>query len=138
MHARIASICAELLELDEAEVEELHEDAELLPALLAAVGLALRQRRQRDRGATWADAMRRGWGERPFAAAELIAWAEQSATAPQCEVLKASRELCKLQPEAALTAHRLSGALRALRPSRVEVVGSVRDSHLWALRDRRE
>ena len=62
----------------------------------------------------------------------------QEITSLTGEVLKASRELCKLQPEAALTAHRLSGALRALRPSRVEVVGSVRDSHLWALRDRRE
>lgn len=148
MHSKTLTSCADLLDCDEAEVEDLHNTAQLLPALLAQVGLLMRAARkdapQRDVGQAWCTAVDAGWGEKQFTGADLMSWAEQRATPQQQLVLAASRELCNLTPDAALTPHKLGIALGKLAAApgrgrwRLVWHSKLRDTNVWVLRDSRD
>ena len=145
MDPRTLADCAALLDRDELEVEHLFDHAELLPALLACIGLALTPKRtptpQRDVGQAWCSAVFADWGSSTFTASELIVWAEQVATPQQRAVLVASRELCRLKADGDLGAHRLGIALAALvdapGPLHVVVINARRGARVWAVQDSR-
>lgn len=139
--------CTTLLGRGELEVERLFEDAELLPALIARIGVLMlathKDAPQRDAGRAWCTAVATGWGASGFTSAELLAWAEQEGTGLQREVLAASRELCSLTTDADLSPHRLGVVLAELaaKPGRsgwrVAVSGQRRGANVWVLRDAR-
>lgn len=148
MDSRVLSDCAALLGRELEEIEALYADAELLPALLARIGLALGTLRSttRMRGAQgpFYAAMDIGWGQKPFLAVELLAWCEQGATPMQRAAMTAARALCAVEAGAELSANRLGMELRALAEApavdglHIEKIGAPRGSSRWVLRDLRE
>lgn len=146
MDSQVLSDCAEFLGRDTAEIEALYTDAELLPALLARIGLALGTLRSTapacgGPGPFYA-ALSVGWGEKPFLAAELLKWCEQGITPTQRAVLEAARALC-VDAGAELTAPRLGMELGLLAKApavaglRIEKIGERRGIGQWMLRDLR-
>jgi hypothetical protein len=147
MDSHTLTDCAALLERDLAEVEDLHDSAQLIPALLARIGLLMLAERkdapQRDAGQAWCTAVDAGWGGQEFTSAELLEWAEKRATPQRRDVLAASRELCNLTSAAGLTSHQLGIALRELADApgrgrwRLVLHSQRRGTNVWALRGSR-
>lgn len=134
LNPAVADLCAQALGLDANEVDGLHEEAELLPALLASLILEARRGARRDvqpEGREFCSAVFVGWGASPFTAAEVLGWAEQNATPTQRAALAALRTLCP-----GLDAQRLGMTLATL-PG-IECAGQRRGSKLWAVRDLRD
>ena len=75
MDDKVLAACAAFLDRDEAEVAELHETAELLPALLAGIGLALRAPRTtgEPRVIALIDALGDVFGSGPIKTHEILA-----------------------------------------------------------------
>lgn len=148
MDGQTLADCAEFLGRDEDQVEELHERAELLPALLARIGLVLSKppgaAAPHNDAATFYAALDAGWGSKPFLAAELLKWAEQGTMPTQRAVLEVARALCATAPGAELTANRLGMQLSELASApaaagfRIEKIATPRGIGQWVLRDLRE
>ena len=135
MHPRALSDCAEFLGVAQNDVMAMHDEADLLPALIARLGLALTAKPLDDaRQKRFIEALSRGWGSKPFLSNELVGWAEQGATGTQREVFEAARLLCGLTAEADLMAQTLGCALRTLVPGKLRIAGTRRGSTLWQLR----
>lgn len=137
--------CAAFLGRDADDVLQLHERAELLPALLARIGLALsRGGGMDDAGVRFCAAIAAGWGKREFVAAQLLDWCQQCLTPEQREVMGAAHALCRLAPDASLTAQQLGIALKRLADSppaggaRIVSAGERRGATRWVLRDSRD
>lgn len=137
-------LCCEALGLSAEEVADMHESADLLPALLAQVALRLRPAPPVcDKKRDLLEAIHRGWGDKPFTAGELIAWCKQDATPLQREVLSAARVVCAVEDGGALDAiglgMRLSTLAKlqggAVRLERGRLVGGALQ---WSVRDSRD
>ena len=137
--------CAAFLGREECDIETLADEAELLPALLARIGLVLTRSTplapRREAAAQFYTALAAGWGRKEFVAAELLAWCTQRATPTQRDMLAAITQLCSPQPGAEVTPQKLGIALRSLEREppaagmHVERCGDRRGAARWRLRD---
>jgi len=148
MNPDVLRACGELLEIDEAEVLDLRDGADLLPALLAAIGLELRRKRAAiddDPAQAFCQAVRIGWGaDQPFTASGLIEWCRAAITTQQRAAHAACRAICRIPGGGELTAIRLGLALKRIAhesqiaPLRLELASCVRGVIRWQVRELRE
>lgn len=128
--------------MDSRLVMELHDEACLLPMLLARLLSALdgRSAIAPDRAPELLQALLSGWGTVPFTAREILAWAESGLTADARAFLSCARAICRRSHHADLTARGLGLLLARLvqAGAPLQRIGDVRGSALWQLRDVRE
>lgn len=145
MHPDALASCAAFLRCDEGDVLQLRDDADLLAALLAGIGLELRQRNaasaDNDQAGRFCQAVRTGWGARPFTSGELLRWALSSPSADARTALLAARAMCGLREGADLTVHALGIRLAGMANSEgAHLVrdGEARGAAVWRMRDLRD
>lgn len=145
MHPEALTSCAAFLRCDEGDVLQLRDDADLLAALLAGIGLELRQRNAAsaddDHAGRFCQALRTGWGTLQFTASELLEWAASGHGADSRTVLQAARAMCQVKPGADLTARMFGMQLARLERmdgALLVRVGEVRGAAVWQLRDLRD
>lgn len=110
-------------------------EAKLDALLVALAGRLLPDQATRD----FLAAVDQAWGNGPWRAGELIAWASDPAFAGRRAVLEAARVLLELPAGAAVTAHRLGLRLAALAGTKADGLELVRvgarehGARLWAV-----
>lgn len=156
MHPTALAACVMFLGLAEDDVIELRDNADLLPALLAGVGLELRARNvshgteclapfgaiSEDYAQALCAAVRCGWGESEFTAGELLDWCETGLSRDRQAALAACRELCRKpgKSDGDLTAVHLGLALKRAAagsengPLRLEFAGAMKGVNRWQVR----
>jgi hypothetical protein len=137
--------CVAGLGRDEGAVLQMHENAELLVALLAGILVELRQRNAAsandDQAGQFCQAVRTGWGARPFTSGELLRWALSSHSTDARTVLRAARAMCGLRDGADLTGQALGMRLATMANSEgAHLVrdGEARGAAVWRMRDLRD
>ena len=144
----MADLCADALNVEPEAVEALHERAELLPALLAAILLELRTARAAPPAGPapavlFIAAVAHAWGADPFELGDLLRWAEAQPLSGRLAILDAARALLGLGADADLTAQQLGAALRrhagkASGGYTLHCLGLRKGSRLWRARDSRD
>lgn len=144
MHPFALALCAEALGCDVVDVLAMCESADLSFALQAAQVMALRQRCTAGLDGDHADkfyqAVRAGWGERPFMARELLQWAESGHSPDSRAVLHLARAMCGTSENTGLTVQALGmqlARLAQLAGAPLLRTGEARGSAVWQLRDLR-
>lgn len=144
MHPGALASCAAFLRCDEGDVLQLRDDADLLAALLASIGLELRQRNAAsaddDQAGRFCQAVRAGWGARPFTSGALLRWAESSHSADARTVLSAARAMCGTREGVDLTGQALGirlASMANLDDAHLVRDGEARGAAVWRLRDLR-
>lgn len=145
MHPDALATCAAFLRCGADDVLALREDADLLAALLAGIGLELRQRNSMspadDDTGRFCQAMLTGFGTQRFTASELLKWAESGHSSDSRTALQAARAMCRVQDDSDLTVQMLGMQLARLAQidgARLARVGEVRGAAVWQLRDLRD